>query len=153
MSGYILDMVIPGVPVAMPRPKVTGTSGKPRLYVPLSYKSASGERVSTGVKEFREAVRLFVLANYRGAVVDRPVAVHRYYNFPRHPAKIWKRKSMVPYRHSTKPDIDNLDKMLFDALTLAGIWIDDSRVCAGFAEKWHIGYDQVPCTRVTIQDP
>lgn len=41
----------------------------------------------------------------------------------------------APDYHISKPDRDNLDKAILDALTNAGIWYDDSVVCAGSVTK------------------
>jgi len=45
-----------------------------------------------------------------------------------------KLKDSAPQFHIKKPDRDNLDKLVLDALTGA-IWTDDSIVCKGFIEK------------------
>lgn len=37
--------------------------------------------------------------------------------------------------HFQKPDRDNLDKAVLDAITKAGIWDDDCQVCSGVVEK------------------
>ena len=41
----------------------------------------------------------------------------------------------APEYHTGKPDRDNLDKAILDALTNAGIWKDDAQVCAGCISK------------------
>jgi Holliday junction resolvase RusA-like endonuclease len=42
----------------------------------------------------------------------------------------------APHWHTKKPDRDNLDKALLDALTqLGGFWRDDTQVCAGEIRK------------------
>lgn len=42
----------------------------------------------------------------------------------------------APEWHTTKPDRDNLEKALLDALTqLGGFWHDDCQVCAGEVRK------------------
>ena len=38
-------------------------------------------------------------------------------------------KNDAPSLHAVKPDIDNVEKLLFDAATKAGMWTDDCRVC------------------------
>ena len=37
--------------------------------------------------------------------------------------------------HFQKPDRDNLDKAVLDAMTKAGIWADDCQVCSGLTMK------------------
>jgi Holliday junction resolvase RusA-like endonuclease len=41
----------------------------------------------------------------------------------------------APRWHSSKPDRDNLDKAVLDALTQLGFFEDDSQVCSGTVEK------------------
>ena len=42
----------------------------------------------------------------------------------------------APTWHTSKPDRDNLEKAVLDALTqLGGFWRDDSQVCAGSVSK------------------
>ena len=49
--------------------------------------------------------------------------------------------------HIKKPDIDNLSKLVMDALT-GVIWTDDSIVCKGFTEKV---YDRKPRVEIKIK--
>ena len=48
----------------------------------------------------------------------------------------------APEYHTAKPDRDNLDKAILDALTNAGIWPDDSIVCAGGITKRYADSNQ-----------
>jgi Holliday junction resolvase RusA-like endonuclease len=133
----------------MPRPRATSIGGKARLYVPLRVRRAGGW-VSTGVKEFREAVAIIV-PPLIPVQLDGPIRVDVEYVFTRQAARIWTTKPMPRYRHVTRPDVDNLDKMLYDALTLAGVWSNDWLVCAGEHEKWHAAGGEEPHTLVTIR--
>ena len=44
-------------------------------------------------------------------------------------------KSHKPSWRTTRPDLDNLQKGLKDCMTAEGFWIDDSQVCAEYAQK------------------
>jgi len=46
----------------------------------------------------------------------------------------------APNFHTSKPDRDNLDKAILDALTNAGIWKDDAQVCAGIITKSYVQF-------------
>lgn len=61
-------------------------------------------------------------------------------------------KPDAPRWFTGKPDRDNLDKAVLDALTTAGVWRDDAQVCAGSIEKLYCMSDQVPGVFVTIKD-
>lgn len=71
-----------------------------------------------------------------------PVFVRTLYIFPRPNSHYVASNSCRPLRadapswHTGKPDRDNLDKALLDALTqLGGFWRDDAQVCAGEVKK------------------
>ena len=53
----------------------------------------------------------------------------------------------APKWHTTKPDRDNLEKAVLDALTqVGGFWQDDSQVCAGSVTKRY----GIPCGMLVI---
>jgi len=41
----------------------------------------------------------------------------------------------APTMHTRTPDRDNVDKLILDALTNVGFWLDDCQVCAGEVRK------------------
>lgn len=54
------------------------------------------------------------------------------------PERLLKKKSPEgPMRHTAKPDRDNLEKSVTDALKEAGLYEDDSQICAGEVRKWY----------------
>jgi Holliday junction resolvase RusA-like endonuclease len=57
----------------------------------------------------------------------------------------------APTWHRSKPDRDNLDKALLDALVNAGILADDKEVCSGQLTKRYAGLGQLPCMIVEIE--
>ena len=85
------------------------------------------------------------LARSQGEPLDEPVRVDIVFYFKR-PAKLNRRtrdayggKSKFipagPVLHTSKPDRDNAEKAVLDALTDVGLWRDDSLVCDGWAAK------------------
>jgi Holliday junction resolvase RusA-like endonuclease len=49
-------------------------------------------------------------------------------------------KASAPTRPTGKPDRDNLDKAVCDAITAAGVWADDSQVTDGRIRKRYVGF-------------
>ncbi len=43
----------------------------------------------------------------------------------------------APTWHTSRPDFDNLAKGVLDAMTVLGVWRDDSQVCAGSVSKFY----------------
>ena len=52
--------------------------------------------------------------------------------------------------HTSKPDRDNVDKVILDALTQIGAWGDDAQVCAGATEKWYCAENEEPGAQINI---
>lgn len=48
-------------------------------------------------------------------------------------------RSDAPFFHIGKPDRDNLEKAVMDALTTLGMWKDDGQVCVGEVKKIYDG--------------
>lgn len=49
----------------------------------------------------------------------------------------------LPY--TGKPDADNLAKLVMDAMTRAGVWVDDTRVHRLVVERWYLPLDGRSC--------
>lgn len=64
-----------------------------------------------------------------------PINVGLHFRLPR-PARI---TSFGRVPHDNRPDLDNLEKAVFDALTHAKLWKDDSQVCAKISSKVYAG--------------
>lgn len=54
----------------------------------------------------------------------------------------------IPY--TAKPDRDNLDKAVLDALTDAGVWRDDAQVYDGRIRKFYVALGMAPGARIEI---
>jgi len=105
---------------------------------------------SKKVAPWRKAVQLAVSSSFPEWVAfEEPVEVWATFYLPR-PSSV---KRAVP---SVPPDLDKLERGLFDALTIAGVWRDDSLVVKAHSQKLyadtkapgveiHISYfDEVP---------
>ena len=103
------------------------------------------------VDAFKAHVRLAAGVAYKGAPFGGPVRVDLHFMFPRPKNKIWKKRAMLPYRHIKKPDKDNLEKSVYDALT-GLLWIDDCQICDGRTQKWVISGDERPGVRISIRE-
>ena len=79
-----------------------------------------------------------LLAPYRPhAPVTGPVRLVVEWTFPYRKSE---RKADVregrELRHTTRPDLDNLEKGLVDTMTTLGFWLDDSQICSKTTRKF-----------------
>jgi Holliday junction resolvase RusA-like endonuclease len=56
-----------------------------------------------------------------------------------------------PIRCTAKPDRDNIEKAVLDALTAVGLWKDDAQVCDGPVRKWYVAKGCVPGVRIVAE--
>nr|DAL53879.1 MAG TPA_asm: Endodeoxyribonuclease RusA [Caudoviricetes sp.] len=118
MTEFFMPMIPPTVTAQ--EHKVTVRNGKPIFYDPPEVKTAKEKLVANLCKHrpdepYRDGVRLTVK-----------------WLFPRG------RHRDGEYR-TTKPDTDNLQKLLKDCMTLCGFWTDDALVASEICEKFWAG--------------
>jgi crossover junction endodeoxyribonuclease RusA len=129
---------VAGLPIAQPRTRATAISGHARLYTP-----------NNGIRAWKQSIQIAARQVWHGEPMTGPMRVDCRFIFPRVDSQIWKRKPMPAIWHCKKPDRDNLDKAVLDALT--GIfWIDDCHVCDGRIEKHIASGDDVSGVHITI---
>lgn len=85
------------------------------------------------LKPWRELVAHYArraMVASRAEVLDGPCRVDLTFYMPR-PAGHYKQggelRASAPAWPAVKPDIDKLERAIFDAITAAGVWVDDSR--------------------------
>lgn len=152
--ALLLDFTVHGTPV---------TQGSVNAY---PTKGGRGVRVvskTPALVEWREIVRhaAEIAAGPNWETVDSGASVALRYWLPR-PKSLSKTKDVRPIRGQ---DIDKLERAVFDGITSAGVWTDDSRVVKVAHEKFYaVGPDlahiyrpqfhQVaPCVEVSIRWP
>ena len=116
----IITLDIHGEPKGQPRARAYarkfGNKHSARMYDPGT------------ADAWKQAVARAAFPHVKRDPITGPVAVSVTFFMPR-PKKLCRKKDpagIIP--HTAKPDIDNLVKALFDALTNVGIWRDDSQV-------------------------
>ena len=96
--------------------KVQVNNGKAVFYEPPELKAA------------RQKYRDMLARHKPERKLAGPLALHVVWCFltDRHPDGAWR---------DTKPDTDNLQKLLKDCMTAVGFWEDDAQVCSELTEK------------------
>jgi Holliday junction resolvase RusA-like endonuclease len=150
-----LRFVVKGDPVAMPRARVTTIGGRPVRRLVLD--EANGARVvvqaryapkvflAARAKSYRQTIALLARheARRRGLALPLlgPVGVSCRFFF-RPPV----RGPALPLP-AHRPDLDNLAKMVWDALQEAGILRDDGQVCLSIESK---AWGDTPRTEIDV---
>ncbi|MDR1364882.1 MAG: RusA family crossover junction endodeoxyribonuclease [Oscillospiraceae bacterium] len=135
-----IKFTINGEPFGKERPRFNVKGFKVFTYTPT--KTSNYEK--TIRKEFREKVGV----NFKEKI-PLGVKITAYYAIPKHTPKDWIRKMNAGLLLPTKkPDLDNIVKVIFDALN--GVcYYDDVQVCKLNIEKF---YSENPRVEVEIED-
>lgn len=139
MSEVVVEFIVPAIPVPQPRPRATIRGNHAAVYHPKN----------TPVEDFKATCRLAASEAYSGPPLDGPLRLDVEFVFPRPKAMFWKTKPMPRVWHTKKPDRDNVDKSLMDALS-GLLWHDDSQVCDGRIQKWTAAGDEQPHARLVL---
>lgn len=110
--------------VGQPANSVAQTKFGPRLYRPRTHKSATLKRL---IQEAWKAKR-------QNRKATGAITVWIYCWFARPKSEIRKTLPMPSYRHTKKPDCDNISKLVLDALNKVA-WVDDAQVALLIVEK------------------
>lgn len=135
----LLALTIPGPPVAKGRPRASVHAGRVQMRTPKSTRdweavAATMMRLSYGGKPIDFAVALSVIA-----VKARP-------------KKEEKRGPAGRYVRTTKPDTDNVMKAVADALTMAGVLLDDRFVAEWHGVAMYTARGEKPCVEVRLRE-
>lgn len=109
-----------------------------------NYSAYNGRVVHKGAGGYGEWVAAVRLAASRRVVrepFDGPVSVELVFHMPR-PKKHYRTgkhsgalRDDAPEQHTQTPDVDKLSRAVLDALTEAGVWLDDGQVVMLDARK------------------
>lgn len=127
-TEFFLAMVPPTV--THQEKKVHVVSGKPVLYEPEELKAA------------RAKLEAHLAAHIPGQKYTRGIRLITKWCFPKG------RHKDGEYR-TTKPDTDNLQKMLKDCMTRLGFWADDALVASEVVEKF---WAEIPGIYIRIDE-
>lgn len=132
-------LFVEGDPKAQPRPKAFSRGGHVGIYTPKAANAWKNNIIQTAKLYLPESP------------IKDPVFVDvRYYM--KRPARLMRKKdpeSHIP--HTSKPDIDNLNKAVFDALTNSGVLVDDCKIFQISARKYYHSKKGKPGAMIVIK--
>lgn len=114
-----------GLPVGQPRVRACVRGRHAGVYDP----GTANEWKACVIKAARDAMKEAAIAQFDGAV-----RLYARFMLPRPKGHFktgklfFETRKSAPAFHTKKPDLDNLEKSTMDALTNAGVWLDDSQV-------------------------
>lgn len=136
-----MHFLIPAIPIAQPRPKATVLNGHVRVY---------GAKKSHPVHAFKATCRMaFEQQRYGSKPIDYPMGLDLTFVLPR--PKLPKKYGTDRMRHGKRPDFDNLEKSVVDALTGLA-WTDDALLCDVRTQKWIAAEGESPHVEVTLRE-
>lgn len=127
-----------GLPKAQPRAKATMRGKHAGVYDP-------------GTSDGWKAIVALAARPHRPVEpISGPVRVTIDLFFPRPKRLMRKSDPDYPIAHTSKPDRDNCEKAILDALTQDGWWHDDAQVCGGEVCKWYVSKGGRPGVQIEV---
>lgn len=147
-----IDFSVGGEPVAQPRVKgrIAGKGRKQFIHI----------YTPGGADEWKAAVAIAGRIAFKGfAPIENPVCLKLSFRMPRPEGHYRTTKALgrvlrmlSALWHTKRPDLDNMEKAVMDALT--GIaWVDDCQVCQKYSEKRYAREDEPMGVRIVICQP
>lgn len=138
-----LHLIIPGVPVAQPRPRGTAKGGK-RVHV---YQAKKTHAIHT----FKATAKIVASAAMKGSPPwTEPLSISVQFVFGRVNRLNHKKYPTWRLPMSVTPDIDNLLKAVLDGLN-GVLWADDRQVCkVQDLSKWYAAVGEEPKTVLMV---
>lgn len=134
----VIAFRVNGEPKAMGRPRAFARGGHARVYNPAT---AEG---------WKSAVAAAAHAHLPVEPLEGPLRIDIDFHLPR-PKRLCRRRDPEgPIPHDAKPDRDNLDKAVLDALKTIGMFRDDAQVCDGRLRKFYHARHDTPHAEITL---
>jgi Holliday junction resolvase RusA-like endonuclease len=143
-TAMMIRFHIPAIPIAQPRQRHRVMQSAGRAFA-MNFTPSKHP-----VQAFKATARMAAQTAYQGAPLEGPIVLRVLFLMPRPGRLRWKKRPMPREWHTSKPDLDNLEKSLKDALS-GLIWIDDAQVCEVRKQKLYCCGDEQPGLMVEIE--
>lgn len=153
-----LHLVVPGPPVGAGRPRVVRLkNGHSHTFMPDRSVSQEVRLLALAREAWRDRAPIDGLVRVAvTAFVERPKKL-----IPRAGGGLMTKATQEAILASgyapaamlpapVKPDLDNVEKLVWDGLVKAGVLLDDTRVVECSASRWYVGLGQAPRTEVVV---
>jgi Holliday junction resolvase RusA-like endonuclease len=146
----MITFFVAGVPIAQPRVRACIRGKHAGVYDPGTANEWKNKVMSAGTTA---AYRPELGTKFEIIIGPVGLTLHFYLPRPKHHFRSnCELKQTAPWWHTSKPDLDNLEKAVKDAITQIGvIWADDSQVCMSQKTKIYATNESPVGVRVTIE--
>jgi Holliday junction resolvase RusA-like endonuclease len=142
----VIEFFVPGIPKAQGRPRTRvirrGKAAWAQIYNPHN------------ADDWKARIQIIARPHAPRAPILGPVRLSLTFLLPR-PQTHFKRRVLrpdAPQWHAIKPDMDNFEKAILDAITVVKIWHDDSQIADKRTRKIYIPEaDDPPGCFVSLQ--
>ena len=117
-----IQFFVEGIPKAQPRPRAAHHKGHVRVYDPGTAEGWKGRIAMQAIHCRPEFPHLGAVSIELTFQMPRP---KNHFGTGKNTGEL---KDSSPFKHLSKPDIDNLEKAVLDELTMLGFWRDDSQI-------------------------
>jgi len=131
-----LFFMIQGQPVAKGRPRFTRSG---RTYTPAK------------TAKWADMAAYIMRETFNGDALGGPIKLEIIAVFQRPKNRFRRRDPFGRYWHTHKPDKDNVEKNISDALQKAGVITNDSCICTGQTSKYYASKNECPCVIVYLE--
>jgi len=139
-----------GIPISQPRTKAMARFSK-KLNRPIAHVYEPGNRHSPA-RQWKSDIRWAVREQVKARpLMGGPIELLVSFYMPRTKELLKDKYPSGVIPHVVKPDLENMLKLLQDALTGVVI-VDDKQICAVSASKYYHSRDSGPRVEVTIRD-
>lgn len=143
MTCNAIKFFVSGLPKGQPRPKAFARRFGDK-WMARVYESGTAEN-------WKSQIAASAQPHKPPSPLTEPLHVDLVFYFPRPKShfRTGKRcaelREDAPRHHVSKPDRDNADKAVLDALTTLGFWRDDAQICDGRIQKLYADNGNVGC--------
>lgn len=143
----MIAFFVNGTPKGQPRPKAFARKMANGKFMARVYDPGTAEG-------WKSEVAIAARPHIPAQPISGPLRLELTFYFPRPKAHFLKSglRENAPTFHTSKPDRDNCEKAVLDAMTCLGFWKDDAQVCAGATAKVYVDERNQPGCSVRITE-
>ena len=146
----MITFFVAGTPIAQPRVRACIRGKHAGVYDPGTANEWKNKVMSCGTTAAYRPEH-----STKFEILTGPVGLTLHFFLPRpkhHSRSNGELKQTAPWWHTSKPDLDNLEKAVKDAITQIGvIWADDSQVCMSQKTKIYTTNENPVGVRIFIE--